>query len=204
MDLIITICMLIVNLQIVLKPDFYLPIQVKNRTDWSLVKLTSIGQYRLVRKSRPEVPQHLHTGIDFARPSDNYKFEPIFPVYNGTVISIRDDGPFAQIIIQHKMNNLQFWTVYEHVSGIKVSIGDEVNPANPIARFMNRNELDRFGYQFDHFHFEVLKNKPLKIHPAKKLPQRQYSAPTLTCYSETDLMKNYYNPELFLLTGKEK
>ena len=191
-------CMLVFNMQNNLKPDFYLPIQTQNRQDWNSVKLTSIGQFGIVRKERPSVPAHLHTGIDFARPSENYRNEPVFPVFAGTVISVRNDGPFAQIIIRHQKGKIHFWTVYEHVSEIWVSVGDLVNPMKPIARFMTKQELDRFGWQFDHIHFEILRTEPFKIPINSKLPQRKYSAPTLTCFTETDLEKNYYNPEQFM------
>lgn len=188
----------ILFIQSALKPDFFLPIQTQSRQELSSIKLTSIGQFGLVRKERPLVPSHLHTGIDFARPNENYINEPVFPIFSGTVISVRNDGPFAQIIIRHQKDKMIFWTLYEHVSEIRVSVGDQVNPLNPIARFMNREELNKFGWQFDHFHFEILKKEPLKIPVNSKLPQRMFSAPTLTCFTETDLEKNYYNPVPFM------
>ena len=123
--------------------QYYVPFLSENRLSKTEIRLTAIGEFGIVRKSRPTVPQHLHTGIDIARPSKNYMNEPIFPIYQGIVISIRRDGPFAQIIIEHqKKSGEKFWTLYEHIAGIKVSLNENVVPTKPIARFMNTKELN--------------------------------------------------------------
>jgi hypothetical protein len=99
-----------------------------------------------LRKARPGIASHLHTGIDIERPHSNY--EPIFPIAKGVVISKRDDGAFAQLIIEHSVKGKKVWTVYEHIAGIVPKLNDVVDPMNPIARFMTREELNRFGWQF--------------------------------------------------------
>jgi len=179
--------------------DWLLPIAVKDRTTWTSVQLTHIGSYGLKRKARPGIPAHLHTGIDIQRPLQNYEYEPILPVASGTVISMRDDGPFAQIIIEHKLPHEDpVWTVYEHIAGIMVTVGDIVLPHEAIARFMNRQELERYGWQFDHVHFEVLKVRPRPLKPTSKTPLRFFSTYSLECYTELDLRKYYYNPISFM------
>ncbi len=181
------------------KNDCYLPTDAKNRHSWESVRLTSIGQFGLMRQARPNVPAHLHTGMDIKRPGKNYRDEPIFPTAPGKVISFRDDGPFAQIIIEHNLKNQKtFWSVYEHVAGIRVSANAFVDPHYPIARFMNKDELNRYGWQFDHFHFEIMKIKPLPVKPAAKTPFRFFRTYCLVCYDEADLEKRYYNPRVFL------
>lgn len=177
--------------------DFKLPVSTYDRNAIESIKLTEIGEFGLLRKARPEVAAHYHAGIDIKRPSKNYVNEKIFPIYYGIVISIREDGPFAQIIVEHNGNE-KFWTVYEHISGIEVDLFDDVNPDKPIARFMNRAELDKYGWQFDHLHFEVLKIKPLKIKPIKSTPKRLYSTHSLTCKTKEELNKYFYNPIDFL------
>lgn len=135
--------------------DCWLPIYSNNRQLWETVQLTSIGPFGVLRRARPNIPAHLHTGIDFKRPNNNYENEYIFPTMSGKIISLRDDGPFSQIIIEHNhIDPKAIWSVYEHVAGIIVAVGDSVGPYHPIARFMNRNELDQYGWQFDHFHFD--------------------------------------------------
>jgi hypothetical protein len=174
-----------------------LPINSETRQNIGEMKLTQIGQFSKLRKERTSVPAHYHTGIDIKRPKENYEMEPIFPITKGLVVSKRDDGPFAQIIIEHRKSNILFWTVYEHIAGIQVEVGNEVNPYMPIARFMNKQELNRYGWQFDHFHFEVLKIKPIELFPDSEHLDRFYGSYTLICYSISDLEKYFYNPISF-------
>jgi hypothetical protein len=54
-----------------IKQEWYLPINLKNRQTWKSVQLTSIGQFGLLRKTRPGIPAHLHTGADIKRPNNN-------------------------------------------------------------------------------------------------------------------------------------
>lgn len=171
-----------------------IPIGSGNRQDISKIHLTKIGQFGLIRKARPNVPEHYHTGIDIKRPTDNYESEPIFPIAKGIVISKRTDGPYANLIIEHEINGIKLWTLYEHISGVKVNVSEIVNPKTPIARFMNKAELDRFGWQFDHFHFELIKIKPCKIKPSTKNPERFFNSYSLICYSINDLNKYYFDP----------
>ena len=176
-----------------------LPVQSGDRKDVSDIQLTPIGAFGLPRKERPGVSAHLHAGIDVRRPSGNYESEPIFAVAAGTVISIRDNGPYAQVFIEHEMDGMQFWTNYEHAAGIEVKVGDRVGIDRPIARFMNKQELDRYGWQFDHFHFEVLKIAPAKVTSANEL-RRKFASYTLTCKTEQELATTFYEPLSFLGT----
>ncbi len=161
--------------------------------------MTPIGRFGLLRKARPGVPAHLHTGVDIMRPVNNYDHEPIFPIGRGVVISLRDDGPFAQIIVEHELENHgTVWSVYEHIAGIMVSAGDPVSPYEPMARFMTRNELDRYGWQFDHVHLEVLKKRPRPLEPAPKTPFRFFGTYWGACYNRADLEKYYHDPGKFL------
>jgi hypothetical protein len=175
-----------------------LPIAVTDRHDISYIKLTEIGQFGLLRKARKAVPAHYHTGIDIKRPGNNYINEPIFPIAEGIIISKRIDGPYAQLIIEHKFKGRQFWSVYEHIAEIRVSVNNFVEPNTPIARFMNKDELNKFGWQFDHLHLEILKMKPMALKPDKNHPQRYYNSYSLICYEPADLQRYFYNPLEFL------
>jgi hypothetical protein len=77
-------------------------------------------------------------------------------------------------------------------------VGDIVSPHEPIARFMNRQELDRYGWQFDHVHFEVLKVCPRPLKPTNKTPLRFFNTYSLECHTESDLEKYYYDPIAFM------
>ena len=178
--------------------EWYLPFNAENRQSWKEVRLTKIGKFGLTRKARPSVPEHLHTGIDFKRPTNNYVDEPVYPAAISKVISLRDDGPYAQIIIEHNMENQKVWTVYEHIAGINIEYGQFVNPEYPIARYMSKEELDKYGWQFDHFHFEIMKVKPKPVRPDINRPFRFFFTYCLICYDQSDLGKRYYYPKDFL------
>jgi murein DD-endopeptidase MepM/ murein hydrolase activator NlpD len=176
-----------------------LPVGSDDRRDWASVRITRIGMFALERRPRPGIPAHLHTGIDIKRPKANHTDEPIFAASGGKVISLRDDGPFAQLIIAHRMaDGGSVWTVYEHIAGIRVAVGEVISPAAPIARFMNKQELDRFGWQFDHVHFEVLKHRPRALMPSADTPYRFFATYSLACHTLHDLQRYYHDPIEFL------
>ena len=179
------------------------PIDVGNRTDIEDLRLSEIGAFGLIRKSRPGIPAHLHTGIDIKRPRNNYDDEPVFPITDGVVISKRTDGPYAQLIIEHDGEEL-FWTIYEHVSGIRVNLNERVYANQPIARFMNREELNQYGWQFDHFHFEVLKKPPIILKRDEKNPDRRFASFTLSCRTAEELEEHFYDPIDFLMMHMDR
>lgn len=179
--------------------EWYLPIDTENRQSLKDVELTDIGSYGLLRKARPDIPAHLHTGVDFKRPGNNYIDEPIFPVAKGEVISLRDDGPYAQIIIRHTLADSTFlWSVYEHVAGIQTELHESVDPHRPIARFMTQEELNEYGSQFDHVHLEIMKVKPMPRTPDQTRPFLFYGTYCLVCYTPAELDERYFDPLEFL------
>ncbi len=191
-------CLKILFIALFINLHIFVPIEVRDRQDVSFLHITKIGQFGLLRKARPNVPAHFHTGIDIMRPRQNYNSEPVMPIAKGVVISKRTDGPYANVIIEHALDGHKFWSLYEHVSGIRVKVNDRVEPHKPIARFMNKDELNRYGWQFNHFHLEILKVKPIAIKSNKAMPERLYNSYSLSCLSLEDLNKYYYNPILFL------
>lgn len=177
---------------------WYLPINAANRQSWEHVRLTQIGAFGLMRKARPNVPAHYHTATDFMRPGNNYDDEPIFPAARGIVVSQREDGPFAQLIVEHvSSNNDTVWTVYEHIAGLRVVLGDTVEPFTPLGRFMTKKELNKYGWQFDHLHFEIMRHRPKPLAPTKKTPMRLFQVYNLACYKKSDLEKYYHAPQEF-------
>lgn len=179
--------------------EWYLPIAAADRQSLHGVRITPIGDFGRPRKARPEAPAHLHAGVDFMRPGSFSRESAVYPVGPGTVISVRDDGPFAQIMVAHgRMGEAGPWSVYEHVAGIKVRPGDKVTPRLTMARFMTRAELNRYGWQFDHLHLEILKAAPKPIRPTERLPQRLFSSPNLGCGNKAELARIFYDPARFL------
>lgn len=162
--------------------------------------LTQIGEFGIERKARPGIPAHLHTGIDILPPNKNYASEePIYPISNGVVISKRTDGPYGQLIIEHDQKDVVYWSVYEHITGIEVELFQPVNVNEPIARFFKADELDIIGWQFNHFHLEILKKQPVKIQPDQDNPERLFNSYTLSCYTNKSLMQHFYHPSEFLM-----
>lgn len=178
------------------KSIYRLPVHTTNRKSIGTLELSEIGNFGMVRKARPAVPAHYHTGIDIKRPAPNYRDEPIFPIREGIVISKQQDGPYAQLIIEHK--NPECWRVYEHIAGITVNLNDHVNTDSPIARFMNKVELNKYGWQFDHFHLEILKIQPVRLKRDPVNPDRKFSSYMLLFYTKEELNKYFYNPREFL------
>ncbi|MBN1760876.1 MAG: M23 family metallopeptidase [Chitinispirillaceae bacterium] len=180
---------------------WFLPIQCIDRQSMECVHLTPIGRYALLRKARPNIPAHFHAGVDIKRPSNDYNAEPVFPAAAGKVISIRDDGPYAQIIIEHDdAGTRKVWTVYEHIAGITVRLNEQVLPMQPIGRFMTTEELDRYGWQFDHLHFEIMTVAPRPRVPDASLPYRYFSTYSLACLTQEQLLYHYIDPlEFFRL-----
>lgn len=180
-----------------------IPVNANNRESFDEIKLTAIGQFGETRIARSNIPAHLHTGIDIVRPGANYNYEPVYAIAPGRVISLRDDGPFAQIIIEHLYDDGKLiWTVYEHVAGICVKSGQSVDPLMPIARFMNREELDEYGWQFDHLHFEILKVKPRPQIPDERKPFCYFGTYCLECHNARDLHEKYIDPCGFFNSNK--
>ncbi len=179
--------------------QIFVPIETGNRKSTQEIKLTDIGRFGIIRKARKEFAEHFHTGIDIQRPEKNYSEPPlIFPIAPGKVISKREDGPYSQLIIEHRLGDLAFWTLYEHISSISVELNEMVHPYRPIARFYTRKELDVYGWQFDHFHFEILKVRPVELNPNSVTPERKFGSYTLVCYDQKTLEKYFYNPIEFL------
>jgi hypothetical protein len=181
--------------------EVFLPIDAPDRHSLESLALTRIGGYGIMRAARPTVPSHFHTGIDIRRPHPNYTDEPIFPAARGVVISRRTDGPYAQLIIEHDIGGIKFWTVYEHIAGLTVKDSSLVDPHSPIARFFSKEELQKYGWQFDHFHFEVLKVHPFALGHDGRHPDRYYSSYTLECHTVAGLNRYFYDPlEFFALS----
>ena len=175
--------------------QLHLPIGVACRTNAHNIYLTKIGAFGLIRKARPSVPAHYHTGIDLKRPTSNYTNEPVYASAKGKVISMRNEGPFSQIIIEHLIKTRDtVWTVYEHISVGNCHVGNAVAENTVIARFFNKAELDRYGWQFDHVHFEILKVRPLKIKPSKSQPECFYKTYAITCFTLDKLNSRMINP----------
>jgi murein DD-endopeptidase MepM/ murein hydrolase activator NlpD len=178
---------------------WYVPVKTADRKSINSIKLTDIGEFGLLRKERENVPAHYHTAIDIERPNENYSHEPVFSAHAGMIISIRDEGPYSEIIIEHTMPDDEFiWTIYQHVSEIKVEVFQKVSALQVIACFMNEVELKKYGQQFNHLHFEILKLPPEQVEEDQANPFRFFAGYSIKCFTEEELNNYYFNPMKFL------
>jgi murein DD-endopeptidase MepM/ murein hydrolase activator NlpD len=91
-------------------------------------------------------------------------------------------------MIQHKLPSGGFiWTTYVHVAQITVQIGDIVTSDTVIGHLMNKKQLNKYGWVYNHLHFEVLRNP--RIGNGGKL--LSYST---WCKTKNEVMKHFYNP----------
>lgn len=178
--------------------QWFLPIDVPNRQSLARAEVTEIGAFGIMRKARPTVPAHYHTGVDLKRPSTNYRDEPVYPMHTGLVVSLRDGGPYAFVILRHEARVGTLWTLYEHLGKIFVEVGDSVVPESPIARFLNYAELREFGRKFDHIHVEILHAEPILQEPSPDHPALFFRSYTLQCLTPEELEAHYYSPLDFL------
>ncbi|HEX2955571.1 MAG TPA: M23 family metallopeptidase [Chitinispirillaceae bacterium] len=180
--------------------QWYIPANYRGISDPYKIHLTKIGAFGLLRKARPTVPAHYHTGIDIVRPDSQFQKQPIFPAKEGEVVSVLDNGPYSQIIIKHSDMNRNFWTVYEHLH-VSVKKIKHVTQFDTIGYFFSKDELNRYGWQFNHFHFEILKLEPPKFKSGEINSLRYYKTFGILCFSRDELIMRQENP-LEFLSGK--
>jgi len=96
---------------------------------------------------------HRHAGIDI---KGRYS-EKVYAIGKGRVLWVTGEFPNTAIYIQHQgVHEKPFWSVYIHVQGIAVDIGDEVSENTIIGRIFNEDELRRSGFNTrPHLHLEI-------------------------------------------------
>ncbi|MBT8310301.1 MAG: aminotransferase class III-fold pyridoxal phosphate-dependent enzyme, partial [Flavobacteriaceae bacterium] len=108
-----------------------------------------IGNYG--RESRS-----IHLGLDFWLPEKT----PVHALFKGEVIAaVNDKGDKEYgglVILKHKVKNLEFFTLYGHlsvVSTLKLKIGDIINKGEIIAELGDQTENGNWA---PHLHFQVM------------------------------------------------
>lgn len=134
---------------------------------------------------------HLHTGIDLINPMGG-SGEKVYAAASGKIVSIYAKEPHLSIMIQHRLPSEEtIWTVYVHVTKVKVKEGDLVRNDTIIANLMDKSQLNKYGWEFNHLHFEVLK------YPRISEAGRYLSFST-ECKTKKEVEKHFYNPVTFL------
>ena len=164
-----------------------IPLDIHSRKDFNRLYVGNNSDFLAKRSAG-----HLHTGIDIS--DDSRKpGRKVFAAATGKVVSIYAVEPHRAIMIQHILpSETTIYSVYVHVTDIKVSIGDIVDNSSHIANLMNRKQLDLYGWDFNHLHFEILREPRIQEDTGK------YLSFSTKCKTEEAVMKHFYNPELFL------
>lgn len=98
----------------------------------------------------------IHLGIDFWLPSKT----PVHVPVEGVIVTVTNNNKFKEygglIIVKHKENNIEFYTLYGHLSmdslkGVKV--GDRLKKGDCVGFLGNPDEN---GSWASHLHFQVL------------------------------------------------
>lgn len=122
---------------------------------------------------------HKHSGADI-KGSLN---EPVYPVGDGIVTDIHLAFPHRTIIVLHRLpEGRHIYSVYKHVEGVVVTIGDTVSKDRPIARLFNADELKKSKFGVCHLHFEIKHNVS------------DNGRASFTCFTREELDKYYYDP----------
>lgn len=165
--------------------DWKLPFKTSPRKSLSSIRWTRNGEFMAWRV------RHLHTGIDLTN-SVGGPGEEVYAASAGKVVSIYAKEPYLSVMIQHRLSSGQtVWTVYVHVTNVMVRPGDVVGENTVIALLMNESQLNRYGWEFNHLHFEILK------YPRINKEGKHLSFST-KCKTENQVRSHFYNPITFL------
>ena len=117
----------------------------------------------------------------------------VYAASNGKVVSIYAREPNRSIMIRHTLSTGAIvHSIYAHITNIHVSVGDMVDSDTVIAHLMNAEQLNRYGWFFNHVHFEILKAEPRVGETGKLL---SYS---VECRTEKQAKQHFYDPIAFL------
>jgi len=169
-----------------LKPahDWKLPLDTKSRKDLASIRWGTNGDF-LSRRNR-----HLHTGIDFVNLGSH---EKVYAAASGKVVSVYAREPNKSVMVEHRLPSGEIvWTVYVHVTDVKVKRGESVTSDTVIAHLMSKVQLNIYGWHFNHLHFEVLK-KPRITKDGKYLSYSTW------CKTEDEVERRFHNPVAFFI-----
>ncbi|PKH51315.1 peptidase M23 [Tenacibaculum sp. Bg11-29] len=129
-----------------------------------------------------------HLGIDFWLPAET----PIHSPFNATITTVTNNDKFKEygglIILKHKINTLEFYTLYGHLSKESLEnkkVGDAIFKGDCIGYLGNSNEN---GSWASHLHFQVMLS----------MLNLENDFPGVAYYSEIDVWKSICpNPNLF-------
>ena len=163
-----------------------IPLGTKNRGDFSSIKWEKDAKFM-----SPRIGGHLHTGIDLMKYNRNSEAK-VYAASNGRVVSIYATEPNRSLMVMHKLETGEIiYSVYVHITDIQVSIGEIVDCNTIVGRLMNAEQLNKYGWEFNHIHFEILKSKPRIEDPGK------YLSYSVLCKTPKEVDAHFYNPVTF-------
>lgn len=182
--------------------SWLLPLDTGDRTNWHSIAFESDAYFMASRRNSYNNQPRLHTGIDMQNGGEagtrGGPGELVYSMGPGIVLGTFDRLPNRRVVIEHTFENApKVWTAYVHINESLVSPGEWVDAYSPIARRMNRQELRRYGEQYNHVHIEVMKKLP-------PIVNGQYQWMTFHCYAPKQVQEYFYNPKTFLLEHFDK
>lgn len=171
-----------------LSPSIFwrIPLGAENRKSFNSIKWEKDAHFM-----SPRIGGHLHTGIDLMKSIHNVGAK-IYAASNGRVVSIYAREPHKAVMVMHQLASGEtIYSVYVHITDIQVSIGETVDSNTFIARLMNAEQLNKYGWEFNHVHFEILRGKPRIETPGK------YLSYSVLCNTQEEVNKHFYNPVSF-------
>lgn len=179
-----------------IQSEWLLPLDTGDRTDWSTLLFEHDANFKDYRKTwNPRKPRR-HTGVDLQNGGDWGRLggpgEAVYAMGPGRVFGIYGKPPNRRVIIAHQLpSGKKFWSCYLHVEAIRVRPGQRVDAWTVIARRLNSRELRKYGRDYNHLHFEILRRlPPWRNHKYRWMSQY--------CYSTKQVDRYFHNPETFL------
>lgn len=176
--------------------EWFLPLDTGNRRNWSTAHITNSARFKARRRTAQNGGARFHTGIDFQNGGNNGRRggpgEPVYAMANGIVFGIFGKLPNKRVVLMHRLGNGRaIWSSYLHIAEPRVVGNEYVTPNTVIARRMNQAELNRYGQHFNHVHVEILRRLPPRFYG-------QYQWMSQYCYTEEQVDRYFYNPQIFL------
>jgi murein DD-endopeptidase MepM/ murein hydrolase activator NlpD len=176
--------------------EWLLPLDTGNRLDWSTIVFESDAHFKALRRTGRYRGTRLHTGLDLQNGGRMGTLggpgEMVYAIAAGEVVKISGSLPNKRMVISHQLPDcLTVWSSYLHIADPRVREGEQVTPQTVIARRLNTAELRRYGWGYNHLHFEIFKKLPVPRN-------NHYTWMSQFCYTSGQVDRYFFNPYDFL------
>ncbi|MBX3045341.1 MAG: M23 family metallopeptidase [Candidatus Kapabacteria bacterium] len=161
---------------------WYLPFKTADRKD--LKSISVISTFGSARNSFRK--GHYHTGLDLM-PKKHKEPVDVYAMAEGVVVSVHLGDPHQTVVVKHKTKDGEtIYSVYKHITDVKVRNGDKVSHETKIARVLTKAEGKKHGGNYDHLHLEIRKKFD------------DYGCASWLTMTKEDLSLRFYDPHKFM------